>query len=666
MAYSFLPYQSANASLNGEVIIPGDKSISHRALILTSQVDGITTISGLLEGEDVHCTAEALRLLGVSIKRTNTEHWQVQGRGTGTLTESQNVLDMGNSGTSTRLMMGLVAPYSFNTMFTGDDSLRARPMGRVTKPLGEMGAQFAAREGGMLPLTVMGSNALKPITYELPVASAQVKSAILLAGLNTEGTTTVIEPQLTRDHTENMLKYLGFEINVQEEGFGRRISIAGKQQVKADGKTILVPADPSSAAFPIVAALICKGSEITIPNVGMGEARIGLIKSLQEMGAQIEIKNEREQCCEPVADISARYSNLKGITVPPVRAPSMIDEYLILAVAAAFAEGKTELQGLAELRVKESDRLGAIVDGLTACGVQVESTEDSITITGSKQPKGGTMIQVKGDHRAAMSFLVMGMATKEPVCVDDTRPIATSFPHFTDIMNSSGARMTPLLPSEALDRRSMVIAVDGPAASGKGTLARRLAEYYGLAYLDTGGLYRAVGLKLVYNDKDPNDKQAAIEAAQSITPADLSNPRLRQERIGTAASIVSAYPEVREALLKFQRDFAKDNKGVVLDGRDIGTVVCPNADYKFFVTATRYTRAQRRHKELTGEGVEVVFESVLQDLAQRDERDEKRSVAPLKPAEDAVIMDTSTLDASEVFARACEMISLANNKKRSQ
>lgn len=801
-----LPYQSVRAYIHGMVVIPGDKSISHRALMLASQVTGAVKIGGLLEAEDVHNTADALRNLGVSMERTAPGQWVVHGNGIGSLRESANVLEMGNSGTSTRLLIGLVSPYPFSTTFNGDASLIKRPMTRVMKPLEQMGAKFSARKGGLLPLTVTGTDTPTAITYELPVASAQVKSAILLAGLNTQGNTVVIEPTPSRDHTEHMLAHLGFKLNIVQKPDGRHITLPGRQSVRADGATIHVPSDPSSAAFPLVAALICPDSEITIPNVCVNPLRIGLINTLLEMGANITLHNKRTVGNEPVADISARTSKLKGVAVPPLRAPSMIDEYLILAVAAAFAEGETVLTGLAELRVKESDRLGAIVTGLSACGVQVKAEGDTLHINGSKKPAGGATIATNGDHRVAMSFLVMGMASKGPVTVDDITPIATSFPHFVDIMNSAGAKISAMGPTPRTDNKPLVIAVDGPAASGKGTLARRLAEHYGLEYLDTGSLYRAVGMKLVYNDQDPNDKKAAIEAARSIDTNDLANPRLRQEHIGQAASIVSSYPEVRTALLDYQRKFAKGKyhisspyrgedgwgaqkshnyplekikknarllrksmsdaesllweslrrqqfgvkfrkqhpvgkyiadfaclnpavvieldggqhaeekniskdqertkfleskgftvlrfwndevlknteavlesiysaihktpcpppslppteggtfKGAVLDGRDIGTVVCPDADFKFFITATLFARAKRRHKELSGEGIEVVFDSVLEDLRERDERDEKRTVAPLIPASDAIIMDTSTLDASEVFEKACEVV----------
>ncbi len=651
---------SGATAFKGDIAIPGDKSISHRALMLSSQVIGTTRIHGLLEGEDVLNTAKALKELGVNCLRVSRNSWEVHGVGIGGLKESDQVLDLGNSGTSTRLLMGLVSPYPFTTFFTGDDSLRSRPMARVITPLTQMGAHIAARGGSRLPLTVTGSADMMPIRYELPVASAQVKSAILLAALNTPGTTTVIEREPTRDHTENMLRYLGFTIKTQKAENGAvTIELTGQQKIKPANHEITVPGDPSSAAFVIVAALICRNANVYIHNVCVNPLRTGLFTTLKEMGASIELKNQREVAGEPVADMVISSSKLKGIVVPAERAPSMIDEYPILAVAAAFAQGETVMHGLSELRVKESDRLSAILESLQACGVDARAEGDSLYVKGSSEvPKGGATIRTRYDHRIAMAFLVMGMASSQPVTVDDASAIQTSFPEFTNLMNTLGADMAPVGTTHvsASHHAPIVVAIDGPAASGKGTLARRIAEYFDLEYLDTGSLYRAVGMKVVYAGKDPSDRAAALEAAQNIDAEDLANPRLRQERIGQAASIVSAFPEVREALLDFQRRFANSGKGAVLDGRDIGTIVCPGADFKFFITATLYARAKRRHKELEGQGIEVVFESVLEDLRERDERDEKRSVAPMKPADDAVIIDSSALDASTVFDKVSQIL----------
>lgn len=420
---------------SGIAKVPGDKSISHRSLILSSQVIGRSKITGLLESDDVINTSKALSALGVEIEKDN-DVWYVDGVGIGGLSQSDEVLDMGNSGTGVRLMMGLVAPYPFTTSFTGDESLQKRPMGRVMKPLEKMGAIFQAREENLPPLSVKGSNYMVPITYELPVASAQVKSAILLAALNIPGKTTVVEPEATRDHTELMMKYLG--VNIKREG--QSISIEGQPELKA--KDINVPADPSSAAFLTVAALIIPGAKITIKNVCVNPLRIGLYKTLTEMGAKISFDNEREEAGEKIADITVQYSKLKAVDVPAGRAPSMIDEYPILSVAAAFADGKTIMNGLRELRVKESDRLQVMSDGLTACGIKNEISGDSLIVHGSKEIKGGGDIKTHMDHRIAMSFLVMGMAAKKPIKVDDGSMINTSFPGFVDLMNSLGARIT--------------------------------------------------------------------------------------------------------------------------------------------------------------------------------------------------------------------------------
>jgi len=404
-SHSLSPLRSHAASgLKGKPVVPGDKSISHRALMLSSQVLGTTHITGLLEGDDVLNTAKALRSLGVKITHNAPGSWTVQGVGIGGLSESDNVLDLGNSGTSTRLLMGLLTPYPFTTFFTGDDSLRSRPMARVMAPLTEMGATFIAREDKKLPLALTGTTDTLPITYRLPVASAQVKSAILLAGLNTRGKTTVIEPEPTRDHTENMLRFLGYVVDSKKMPDGAlSISLQGQQTSKPADRTITVSADPSSAAFLVVAALICKNSSLLIENICLNPLRIGLFTTLKEMGANIVFQNERLVAGEKVADIAVISSELKAINVPPERAPSMIDEYPILAVAAAFASGETVMRGLSELRVKESDRLTSIVESLAACGVKAVAKGDDLYVIGGSV-KGGATITTHFDHRIAMAF----------------------------------------------------------------------------------------------------------------------------------------------------------------------------------------------------------------------------------------------------------------------
>jgi 3-phosphoshikimate 1-carboxyvinyltransferase len=646
----------ASPALTGAITVPGDKSISHRALMLASQALGTTTVHGLLEGEDVLATANALRHCGVDITRTLDGSWIIKGVGVGGLHEPSDVLDMGNAGTAVRLMMGLLAPYPYHVQFTGDGSLRKRPMQRVMTPLEQMGAEFWAREGGRLPLAMHGTGNPLPITYVLPVASAQVKSAVMLAGLNTPGHTIVVEKEPTRDHSERMLRFFGVQVDTDQTAEGMRITVHGQPQQTYQDREFNVPADPSSAAFPLVAAAITPGSEVTVQNVCLNPTRTGLFDTLKEMGADLTIGNFREVGGEPVGDITVKYTPLREVDVPAHRAPSMIDEFPILAMAAACANGKSIMRGLSELRVKESNRLAAIVAGLQACGVDAREEGDNLIVYGrGKPPQGGGTVTTHFDHRIAMSFLVLGLVTPEPIMVDDTRAIATSFPGFMGLMRGLGAKIEEQHIAPPTHRRR-VIAVDGPAASGKGTLARRLADHFGLNYLDTGGLYRAVGMRVVYANQQPNDVAAAIAAARAIKEHDLANPKLRGERIGQAASIVSAIPEVRDALLEYQKRFADHQDGAVLDGRDIGTVICPNADIKIFITASLEARAKRRHRQLTDYGITVDYQSVYDDLAERDERDSKRTVAPLKPADDAIILDTSELSANEVFARALEMI----------
>jgi 3-phosphoshikimate 1-carboxyvinyltransferase len=401
---------------------------------------GETRIRGLLEAEDVLNTARAMNALGASAKKSPEGLWRVQGVGVSGLMSPDEPLDFGNSGTGARLAMGLMAATPLTAFITGDASLIRRPMARVIRPLEQIGARFDSAEGGRLPLTLRGARDPNPITYELPVPSAQVKSAILLAGLNTPGCTTVIEPVPTRDHTERMLEGFGARITLEESGSGRRIRIEGQRELAA--QELEVPGDPSSAAFLIVAALITEGSEITIENVLLNPTRTGLIFTLREMGADIEIENRRQASGEEVGDIAIRSSKLRGIRVPPERAPSMIDEYPVLAVAAAFAEGATRMEGLAELRVKESDRLAAVQAALAANGVTSHSGPDWLEVTGGDVPGGGK-VETHMDHRIAMSFVVMGMASRIYTVVDDSRMIATSFPGFVETMNGLGARLAP-------------------------------------------------------------------------------------------------------------------------------------------------------------------------------------------------------------------------------
>ena len=425
-------------ALKGMPIIPGDKSISHRALMLGGIAIGETIIHGLLEGEDCIHTADAMRAMGADIQNKGGV-WHCHGVGIGGLQEPETIIEMGNSGTSTRLLMGLVGGHNIAVTFNGDASLSKRPMGRVIKPLEMMGAKIMSREDGRLPLTITGPQDTLNIEYELPVASAQVKSCVMLAGLSALGTTSVIEKTPTRDHTENMLRAFGVPVEVEDlQDSAQKISVTGGQDLK--GTIIHVPSDPSSAAFPTVAALIIEGSKIEMSNILMNDRRNGIYTTLIEMGADIEFKNERIESGEQVADLIVRGTNtLKGIDVPAARVPSMIDEFPILAVAASCAEGTTTMTGLEELRVKESDRLLMMYQGLKSCGVNLEMGEDWLTIHGhGKPPKGGAEVETALDHRIAMSFMVLGMATSEAVTIDDVAPIKTSFPNFIDLMKGLG------------------------------------------------------------------------------------------------------------------------------------------------------------------------------------------------------------------------------------
>jgi 3-phosphoshikimate 1-carboxyvinyltransferase len=428
--------------LKGNVAAPGDKSVSHRALILGALAVGETAVSGLLEAEDVLNTAGAMRSLGADVVRDGPGIWRIHGVGVGGFSEPSDVLDFGNSGTGVRLTMGAMATTPITAIFTGDASLKRRPMRRVLDPLALFGAVAETREGGLLPLTLFGARQPLPIQHRLQVASAQVKSALILAALNVPGRSTIIERAATRDHTERMLKAFCAQISVESiEDGATAISITG--EVELVPTRIDVPSDPSSAAFPLVAALIVPGSEILLENVMLNPRRIGLIETLREMGADIQIRNRRDNGGDAVGDLAVRHSALKGVDVPAMRAPTMIDEYPVLAVAAAFAEGRTTMRGLEELRVKESDRLAAVAAGLKANGVRFSETEDGLIVEGAGADgvPGGGHVATHMDHRIAMSFLMMGLAARSAVIVDDGSMIATSFPNFQTLMGALGANI---------------------------------------------------------------------------------------------------------------------------------------------------------------------------------------------------------------------------------
>ncbi len=428
--------------LRGTAVVPGDKSISHRSLILGALAVGETVVTGLLEGEDVLATAGAMRAFGAEVERSAEGAWSIHGRGVGGWAEPTRVIDCGNSGTGVRLIMGAMATTPIAATFTGDASLNGRPMGRVTDPLALFGARAFGREGGRLPLTLLGAREPVPVRYAVPMPSAQVKSAVLLAGLGAPGETVVLEAEATRDHTERMLAGFGAAVEIGEEDGRRAIALTGQPELA--GQVIAVPRDPSSAAFPVCAALIVPGSEVRVPRIGLNPTRAGLFETLREMGADLTLEDERIEGGEPAADLVARFSDgMRGVEVPPARAASMIDEYPILAVVAANAEGPTIMRGVKELRVKESDRIDAMATGLRACGVEVEEGEDWWIVhgRGPGSVRGGATVAARLDHRIAMSLLIAGMASREGVTVDDAGPIATSFPAFEGLMRALGASL---------------------------------------------------------------------------------------------------------------------------------------------------------------------------------------------------------------------------------
>jgi 3-phosphoshikimate 1-carboxyvinyltransferase len=431
--------------LTGEAHVPGDKSISHRSLILGALAVGETKITGLLEGEDVLDTAKAMRAFGAEVIDHGGGKWSVHGVGVGGFAEPKQVIDCGNSGTGVRLIMGAMATTPITATFTGDASLNKRPMARVTDPIRALGAQAYGRAGGRLPMTIVGAAEPVPLRYTVPMPSAQVKSAVLLAGLNAPGDTVVIEKEATRDHTERMLSGFGATITTEETNEGRVITLVGQPELQP--QVIVVPRDPSSAAFPVCAALITEGSDVVVPNIGLNPTRAGLFTTLREMGADLSYENPREEGGEPVADLRARYSpTMQGIEVPPERAASMIDEYPVLSVVAAFANGATVMRGVKELRVKESDRIEAMASGLRANGIEVEDGPDWWIVHGKGigQVPGGSRCDTHLDHRIAMSFLILGLASQAPVSIDDGGPIATSFPIFETLMATLGTKITRL------------------------------------------------------------------------------------------------------------------------------------------------------------------------------------------------------------------------------
>ncbi len=642
--------------LAGTIIAPGDKSVSHRALILGALAKGTTCVTGLLESGDVLATANAMQALGAGIAKDNNGSWEIKGRGDKGLQSPNESLDFGNAGTGVRLCMGLVAGQDITATLVGDDSLSRRPMGRVLGPLSQMGAQSTSDEN-RLPVIMQGTNNPNPAQYTLDIASAQVKSALLLAGLQAQGQTVVEEPGPSRDHTENMLRSFGAELEtISLSGGAKRISLHGPVQLNA--QNIKVPGDPSSAAFAIVAALVVPDSDITIENVMVNPTRDGLIRTLSEAGYNITLHNQRDQGGEPVADVTVVYGAKTPLRPPAVRAVTMIDEYPILMVLAAFAAGTSRFDGIGELRVKESDRIQKMESLLNLYGIPTQSGKDWIEVEGSGAVFGPAHetqpiepFDVSGDHRIAMSAMILAMGGFSPMTIEGADTINTSYPGFVTDMNQLGANI--LTRKEPI---RLVIAVDGPLASGKGTLARKLAEHFDLPHMDTGLLYRATARAALEQDTALDDEAEIAKLASQLEFPISAAHTLRTNEIGAAASKVAALPKVRKALLELQQNFAANPDGAVLDGRDIGTVVCPDADIKLWITASEQVRAERRQQEFSQNGQDITSDAMLVQLRERDARDGKRKDSPMYMAEDALLIDTSKLSIDAALLVALETV----------
>ncbi|MDH3430121.1 MAG: 3-phosphoshikimate 1-carboxyvinyltransferase [Gammaproteobacteria bacterium] len=653
-----------SAVTDATISVPGDKSISHRALMLGSIAEGRTEISGFLAGEDCLATLAAMRAMGIRIEQPTPTDVLVHGRGLHGLTEADRPLDLGNSGTAMRLMAGLLAGQPFVTTLTGDASLTSRPMQRVVAPLTAMGARIDSRDGRP-PLVIHGTSALQAIDYKLPVASAQVKSAILLAALYADGTTTVVEPAVTRDHSERMLESMGADV----VRAGNRISINAGQTLH--GCHVQVPGDLSSAAFIILATLLSERAEVLIECVGVNPTRTGVIDILQTMGADISLEKPRLLGQEPAADIRVRASKLHGGPVDPALVSLAIDEFPILFVAAAAASGKTVFSSIGELRVKESDRIAAMASGLRALGIEVDETDDGAVVHGGRL-MGGT-VDSCGDHRIAMSLAIGATIAADAVTVHDVAAVDTSFPGFVGVMASLGIDIHAGSAERggATSSPIPVITIDGPSGSGKGTIARNLANELGWHLLDSGALYRlvalaagragialdnAAGLARLAAALDIRFASDAEGAEQVFLDGEDVTQELRTEVCGAGASAVAGLQPVRDALLGLQREFRRA-PGLVADGRDMGTHVFKDAGLKVFLTATPEERAKRRYKQLNDKGIDVSLAALSRDIEERDRRDSERSVAPLRPAEDARILDSSGKSIKDVTRTVLNWVS---------
>jgi 3-phosphoshikimate 1-carboxyvinyltransferase/cytidylate kinase len=623
-------------------------------------------VTGFLEGEDAISTMNAFRALGVRIEGPQQGRVTIHGVGLHGLKQSSAALDCGNSGTSMRLISGLLAGQPFDSTLVGDASLSKRPMKRVMDPLRLMGANIHANEGGRPPLNIQGNATLKAIAYTLPMASAQVKSSVLLAGLYAEGVTEVTEPAVTRDHTERMLRGFGVNVDVQ----GATVRLQGGQALKAT--RIDVPSDISSAAFFMVAASICEQADITLKHVGLNPTRTGVIDILKLMGANIELSNHAEVGGEPVADVRVRSAQLKGIEIPEHLVPLAIDEFPVLFVAAANAVGTTVLTGAEELRVKESDRIAVMADGLQACGVDAQPTADGMIIHGLGHVQGlryqATNIESQGDHRIAMSFTVAAIRAQGTMIIKGAQTVDTSFPGFVALCRSLGMNVQSVMLNQV--GLPPVIAIDGPTASGKGTVASLVAEKLGFQYLDSGAIYRVLAVAVEQQGLSPeqNDQLPAITELAWRLPVTFQqglvrlngedvSAAIRTEQAGEMASRLAAIPDVRQALLQRQRDF-RAGHGLVADGRDMGSVVFPDAALKVFLTASAEVRAQRRVAQIESRGLQADYQQIFSDLQARDARDTQRAVAPLKPCEDSKVLDCSQLGIQQVVDQICDWYQL--------
>jgi 3-phosphoshikimate 1-carboxyvinyltransferase len=655
--------------LSGTVTVPGDKSITHRAIILSALADGESSINGYCRGEDCVNTVRAFQAMGIAIRETPGQ-LRIAGKGRWGLTEPERPIDCGNSGTGLRLLAGLLAGQEFFTVLTGDESLRRRPMGRIVNPLREMGAWITGRRGGELaPLAITGRR-LRGLAYQSPVASAQIKSCLLLAGLYADGETRISEPQRSRDHTERLFRYFG--IPLREEGGA--VVVPGRSAIGWGAiRDLSVPGDLSAAAFVIVAASIVPGSEVSIQAVGVNPTRTGILDILAEMGADVTITNRRDLAGEPVADLRVRAAKLRGVRLGAAHIPQMIDELPILCVAAALAEGETVITGAAELRVKESDRIATMAAELKKLGIAVTEQPDGLIIQGrGGGPFTSGVCASYGDHRVAMSLAVAGLRADGPVRIEDTTCIDTSFPGFADLLGQ--LQRGPKRPHAAgtVRKARRVIAIDGPAGAGKSTAAKLLASRLGYRYLDSGALYRAVAWKVLKAGISPDDERAVSRLLEGTTLSLESSPAaarvlvdgedvtqaIRAPQVSRAASTVSALAAVREWLIPIQRRIASTG-GVVAEGRDMGTRIFPQADWKFFLQADLEVRARRRQAELAQAGHQATFEDTLRELNQRDSQDRSRNLAPLVPATDARVIDTSGLTVDQLLERLLAEMQLA-------